>query len=211
MGTWITFTSGIAACLVPFCLSKNRYLTAAALVVGIFLAKGLTGVIVAGVGVSLWAVFNRDFKLLFMTLTLGASSLLFANEAHMNHSRMPIWENYMDWWWTNANHFLGAGAGSFEIVGAKNGMALDGDKLATFRMLHNDYLQILFEYGYIGLALFVILCGWILWRLKNKPAQLSTACGMGVFMTSYFPLHFFCSQLIMLYLLTEAINADADV
>lgn len=124
----------------------------------------------------------------------------------LNSSRRVYhWTYIMEFWWTNMNHWLGAGIGSFDWLGPASQM-LRGQKTELFMWMHNDYLQLLYEGGFIGLLLGLAV--WVKTIIKSwkssPPWVFITLCGLSVCMLSYYPMHFFLSQTFMLAVMLEA-------
>jgi hypothetical protein len=105
--------------------------------------------------------------------------------------RLHAWIRYMDFWKASGarNMLLGVGPGSF----AWCSMIVDHFKGEAFFYMHNDWLQILFEYGWVGLG----LAGWVFIDAfktsRIRPILLSAA----VFGLTYSPLRFFPSAFMI--------------
>ena len=102
--------------------------------------------------------------------------------------RFVIWKAGLQWWWDHYSVWIGSGTGTTIVL-------LTGIQVMTrttldnlFLWFHNDWLQILFENGAIGLVLIINLFCWALWesrKLKYFPAIL---CFGAVAFFNY-PLH----------------------
>lgn len=80
--------------------------------------------------------------------------------------RWHIWQITNEYWWKAAPHWTGVGVGSFLLYGP--GIQLQGHAPGTINTIfiweHSEPQQILFELGYIGLSLTLLMCGRMLWR-----------------------------------------------
>jgi O-antigen ligase len=79
--------------------------------------------------------------------------------------RFQFWTTYLKWWlegtWSGpeemgswavkANHWIGTGAGTFRHLGPEIQIKYHLTEGKWWPWAHNDWLQILFETGYIGL------------------------------------------------------------
>jgi O-antigen ligase len=115
----------------------------------------------------------------------------------VSQGRLDMWWAYIKWWAVSANHYVGAGLGSFEWI---SNMIYSDSHGYTFA--HNDYLQVLFELGAIGFALFVVFIATEFYRLRNCGRYFITGCGLCAFMLTYSPLHVFPGMLVAILLCT---------
>jgi O-antigen ligase len=95
---------------------------------------------------------------------------------YLEQDRIPIWRD--TWKMICAHPWFGQGAGSFQWAFPAY-ETLEPDRPAVFA--HNDYLQVLAEYGVVGLGLVV----WLLiscWRsaMRNLKAQDPLVRGIGL-------------------------------
>lgn len=111
--------------------------------------------------------------------------------------RLAAWWRYMGYWATNwKNIVFGMGAGSFMWTS----LLIDEFNAPMFLQMHNDWLQILFEYGTIGLLLAVCT----LRRVKREwVIGVASAC---VFALTYHPLRFFPSAVVVAAIFVEALS-----
>lgn len=107
--------------------------------------------------------------------------------------RFGPWKQFMEWWWQYADHWTGTGIGSFEVLGGMI-QILGGRKDQLFIWAHNDWIQILFESGIIGLAIALTGYLYLLFLARRTPAKFCSLIGLGVCMMAQFPLHYLGSQ-----------------
>ena len=105
--------------------------------------------------------------------------------------RFAIWKAVMSWWSTHVNHWIGTGLGSYFILGPSVQVFGLHQMTGYLLWMHNDWLQILFEQGFLGLALAgLMLClalraaakSYRYWLVASISAYAVTACGN-------FPMH----------------------
>jgi O-antigen ligase len=128
-------------------------------------------------------------SILIFIFTFGYTSLT----GHLS-SRLPAWYHTIKL--ANQHPFIGWGMASFKDLF----MPLSGfhDGQWQWKMAHNDYLQIAFEFGYIGLAIFIgflIRLGQQLRKLRKRKLfrQRAQFCFLGLMiicadMCVHFPL-----------------------
>lgn len=106
---------------------------------------------------------------------VSAIGIFTQGEALFNSSgRVLVWKQTMPFWWQYLNHIVGAGVGTYFLYGPSvqiNNLkdVPDGYVLPAFFWAHSDPLQILFETGYIGLILSIIVCVRAIYKSRNRP------------------------------------------
>lgn len=125
-------------------------------------------------------------------------------------SRPAIWARIMGWWWENANHWFGAGGGAYQWLGPWSQMTA-GAKTDIAMSLHNDHLQLIYDYGFIGYALLAMVYIRALWLARARPWVFSFLVGASVAMLGYFPLQYLVSELMILCILCVALYPDQPV
>ena len=116
--------------------------------------------------------------------------------------RFEMWKNFYNWWIANADPLFGTGMGGFEFIGPtlKTPDIVAAQKLGFF-VAHNDWLQIGFESGLVGLTLSIIGFVIVAWRLKGK--DLATWLGLGAGMFFYYPSHCWPVQILAVILISR--------
>jgi hypothetical protein len=75
-----------------------------------------------------------------------------------SRGRLSTWQNSMQWWYVNANHWFGTGPGLasplLPYIQQLNGHQ---DQTGWFLWFHSDFLQIIFEQGYTGLIVYSLV------------------------------------------------------
>ncbi len=114
--------------------------------------------------------------------------------------RLAHWITYLKLWSSSPSWvILGIGPGSFLYTS----LLVNKNPNNIFFYMHNDWIQILFEYGVIGFALTVSSFGWALHKAKDRPRVISGIVGAAVFGMTYSPLRFFPSAVIVCYFFLE--------
>lgn len=137
---------------------------------------------------------NKYFGLPLLGLCLIGYLLIDPTEFLTGNGRYLMWSQYLEVWWNSLPKVLGTGFGTWEWIGPQ----LKGKDFMGFSMLHNDFLQILFEGGIVGLVLFL----WVLIEGFYKNRNLYFVLSIGSFciaMMTYFPLHVIPGQCLALY------------
>lgn len=217
--TGVSFEPGVFAIMSPWFMSLalgSTYIGAmvfgsSMLILTLFWIiwqKSMTGIMVLAVCVLAWIWKNRwrhswqNFILLIMVVGLGAVGVAFIISHNKDFSsinpRYDAWNLHMHFWWDKIDHFFGQGLGSYQWT-APFLMV----KKWAYISLHNDYLQILFETGFLGLSAFLLICSSILWRSLRSPVLFPMVVGALTFMWSYYPLHVGFTQIMFLFLVKE--------
>lgn len=82
--------------------------------------------------------------------------------------RFDIWKLSMEYWRENLGHALGAGPGTFIVFGPHVQITNSYRQGEYFLWMHNDWLQVTFEYGYIGLATILTLFVYLFAQSKHN-------------------------------------------
>ena len=104
--------------------------------------------------------------------------------------RFNNWDIILNWWEARASWSFGTGIGTgFGLF--PNAQALYygfGNKFQVFLFMHNDWLQILFETGYVGLLSVVATFFWLLCKAYSNPYLLASLAGFGAMAMVNYPL-----------------------
>ncbi len=87
-------------------------------------------------------------------LLLGAIIKPDAN-IYFSHGRLDIWKATLKAWW-NGRTLMGFGPGSFEVLFAENFQPASTHGMGIFTRAHNDYVQLIFEFGVPGIIVLVL-------------------------------------------------------
>lgn len=106
------------------------------------------------------------------------------------------WNAIMQWRVEHSPLVFGTGTGTFQWLGP----TIQNVHENIFIWMHNEYLQVLFEQGFVGLLLMLWLIGVCLWRVRRRPILLATSFGLLASMLTQFPFRYPLSQLFVLLL-----------
>lgn len=120
---------------------------------------------------------------------LATGYFMMGSDFFSSSGRFTLWGHALNWQWEKGNIILGQGIGSAPIWLPHIQKINRFDRGSWFVQMHNDWIQIFFELGAIGL----IICGLVYMVLlhnsiSNKFLNASVL-GFGVFMMGNFPLH----------------------
>jgi len=119
-------------------------------------------------------------------------------------SRFDIWRVHLTDHFSNLKLFLiGAGAGSFEWHGLTHPV-----NNTKFVLMHNDYLQIFFEFGAPLALLFIIFVFVVIWRLRNKPHWQISATMYAATMLVYHPMHHVPALILGALIVAESMKTE---
>lgn len=206
-----TYDSSIMACLVPWVLfsdlkfKKYTYPAMAFMIFAIFGMHSRTGMVCLASTLFLWTIYRRHLKTFSVLLVAAFGAILWKGDVFFSSNkwgRLDMWDTYFTTWWSHVNHWIGTGFGSFQSYTFQMPIG-EGAGIQYYRSMHNDYLQILFETGYLGLAVFVILTGYVFWKARKSLLEFSALAAYFVTCQFYFPLHYFFSQFLLVVTLVE--------
>lgn len=134
-----------------------------------------------------------------------------ALELFNSSDRLPMWKFFMEQWAKNPVHWwFGTGFGTFGVFSINLQNAHDFKSQYWWVWLHNDWLQALFETGFVGLTL---MLGTFLHALKRlwerkETAELQALLLFGLAMMLNFPLHIGLTCAFGAWLLTLALQRN---
>lgn len=206
-----TFDATIMACLLPwffFGKLKKTYLWPCVimLIFSIFGMKARTAGICLYTTMLLWSIYQKKYPIMWSILALSIVGFVWKGDVLLYSNpggRLDMWSTYFNNWWQHANHWFGTGFGSFQTFSIQ--MPMDGQ---IYRSMHNDYLQILFESGYIGLFIFCLVTARIFWKAKETLLGITSITAYFVACQFYFPLHYFISQFLLILNLIEVFKDE---
>lgn len=195
-----TFDNCIMAVMIPWLIfsekSLIKYFVAVLFALSIFSLHSRTGMLIIGMCALAQCYRSKSWKLLLFILICAA---LFCTQEWSMLTNFPAggridqWYTYGRIWLENDYHWLGTGLGTFEELTLQ--MPVNG---VFFRHAHNDYLQMLYETGIIGLSVFVLFTGYVFYRARESFLQTTMILAYFIASMFYFPMHFFLSQLILI-------------
>lgn len=200
---WSSFSSVMLALSVfLFKPNKNKLETETIAVALIFAASlinlSITTVVIYfyALLILIWKV-NKTYVLYLLSLLAAVPFLVDLKEILTGNGRYLMWSQFIQIWNDKLPKVLGTGFGTWEWVGPQ----LKGSDFMGYAMLHNDYLQVLFEGGFIGLALFLWVIGESFYKHGKNVQFILPAGAFCLAMLSYFPLHVVAGQVLALHYL----------
>lgn len=162
-------------------------------------AGGSTPVFVLATQVASYLVATRHSYFILPTFAslFGFGYWARGEAIYSSPDRISNWKLFMSWWWENANIYLGSGSGTFQWLGP----AIQNRADNLYVWMHNDFMQIAFEQGLLGIALAVALLVTCLRRAWERPWLVASIGGVCFSMLTQFPLRFAASQLFLLLLI----------
>lgn len=200
---WESFDMALLALCIPFLVGFANYLLPVA-VITILAHHGSTAKLMLLVEIAAatpWiaAILLPAFVAVAWTQT---HSIWFDGM-----ERLEAWKFFLKFWATDwGNIFVGTGGGTFMWVSVLLRKANTG----VFLHMHNDWLQILFEQGAVGLALALYLFGLSIRRARKDKQLLSAILASGVFGFFYHPLRFFPSAFLVCLVFTRALRGRKE-
>lgn len=131
------------------------------------------------------------WKYPWRTVGVLFSGLAFAWWRGFDSGRFLVWEYTLRFYLCNAPSWLfGLGWGQFREIMPRLQLARGGDPASLFLHAHNDYFQLLFEMGFVGiLALFFLMR--FAYAHANTPKMKSAWCALFGMAFLNMPLHLF--------------------
>lgn len=96
----------------------------------------------------------------------------------LTSARTDVWPPLMEWWWAQGRVLQGMGGGvSVVMVPTIQSTLKIAPWAGGYMWLHNDWLQILFEYGLIGLWASGLAAAFLLYRGWKNPVLTASLLG----------------------------------
>ncbi|NTU74164.1 hypothetical protein HGB07_08565 [Candidatus Roizmanbacteria bacterium] len=195
-GFWLStcVNSLTIALALPFLSKKYRPLV----ILASFVAVLISGSVV---GFAAWSIafLFMTFRFWFacvLTVAAGGFGYLVIPEPTNENGRLIVWRSGLEFFNNHINHWFGAGYGMWPVVtqvvqnkDMRGLREIGAAKFGYFQFVHNDYLQILFECGYIGLGLFLAALGYQIYKSKNDRRMLAFWLSLSVAMLAMSPMY----------------------
>jgi len=210
--------SSVMACVTVYglfakdsLLRQMSFAPAMVLIPVILFLGGSTGVIALGAGIGAYFFAKRKIARAFVyTIPLAAFGFIYFGDLFLSESgRLKPWTIFLDYFFNYTNPLFGSGIGTFEWLGhfSRN------EPTDVFLWAHNEYLQLLFEGGVIGLALgLTVLYETLTNSFKRKQAWLfATIVSIMVISLTQFPFRFAMSAIFICAIARAALGPDHKV
>ncbi len=206
--------SFLAACL-PFYfekLSLKKIIPIGLIITAILFSDSFTGIVLLSI-VLIYELI-KEFKLkpryvlsAILVIFLGLLPYLkhFSWKFRDGSGRFTVWKLMLNFMKDGHTYWIGTGPGTFLAYGPVLQLSQVKGPMPTqiniFTFAHNEFLQLLFETGYIGLILALILIVEIFY--KSKGTQREVFCLIMVACTSQFLLHLYLSSLFLAVIVAQ--------
>lgn len=142
---------------------------------------------------------------LLISLLPFAAIPFFVKDHFLNdNGRHEVWKLMMGFWADRSDQLFGLGGGTFFYAGPVIQLRSGYQYNILFGFMHNEYLQLLWEQGYVGFALILATGLATLKRSLDRPWLLASLFTYGFIMLTQYPFRFFSSALIGALLVREA-------
>jgi hypothetical protein len=199
MAAWYTGNTMDMAIITFFTFMWENRILQGLNVIGLMVVGGTTAGLMT---VAQAAVHLRKYWRI--TLPLGLAGLvavwMIKRSVFFPSDRMWIWDYSMQWWHDFGDPFFGEGMGAYSWIGP-----ILGQKHGThqFMWMHSDWLQLLFDGGYVSLVLAVILAGVSIKKAWHNNYLLGQILAYMICMTFYSPLRTIIGQVILTVFIKE--------
>jgi O-antigen ligase len=219
-----SMNSSMIVATLPFLIKhtggKVRWIALALAVGSVFLSKGSIGIGLLCALAVLYAIRFKWWKLLALAplpLAVGAFQMPL-NLLFNSGNRFNAWEFLMGAWAKRPiNYPFGTGYGTFGVFSANLQVSSGKFQNDWWIWLHNDWLEVLFTLGVVGLVLALLVYASALWRLycRGEHTETISLCLFGLVMGCNYPAHQPISALfgawIVLLGLLKTTNKDAEI
>lgn len=197
------------SCLLPLVYEKKKWFKwplIALMVTAIIMTQATTPFVGLGVFIATLIWFSR-YRILTVLGPLLVASLGVYFQGYNNFKadsgRLYIWPLAMNYWNAHLDKIIGAGSGSFFIYGPTIELTLHGFgyNQPVYVWMHNEWLQVLFEFGIIGLLLALAFYFFSLKKSYVRPSLFSSLLIYGATACFQMPLRQMISALFLVFLL----------
>lgn len=209
MKAWWVLSNGaldasFLALMIPTVLAWP--ITLIPILAAIILTKCNTAVIVIILMSLAYLLARKEWKMLGIFILADSISgfylaKYFGTKFMDDSGRLNNWKLMMGYWKDHINHWLGAGPGTYWAYSQWLQAHKVGD--LVFPWMHNDWLQILFEQGIIGILAVGFLFFTMLRKSFDRPALFAMILGYGFIACTLYPLHLFMFQLLGVVLIQK--------
>lgn len=171
-----------------------------------FITKGSTVFFMLIGIVACYLAFYKKWKeIVIAVLAIVTVGVIINKGEFLYHiDRTEQWALLMSWWNNHAEVFFGTGLGTFQWLGPE----IQNKSKDLFVWMHNEYLQIIFEMGYVGFGLTIALSIVCLKRSLNRPWLFSTCVAILISFVTQFPLRVFLSEIFILLIIRLCLEDD---
>lgn len=213
-----SMNASATVCALPFLMDsldgwKRRFVWI--FVAGaIFLSKSSVGIGLFALCALFYAVRFQYWKSLAALPFVGFAGFLISGQQFLSsNGRFLMWDFFMTKWWANPiNYTFGTGYGTFGVFSANLQLAENMETSAWWVWMHNDWLEILFTLGVVGLFLSLLTYLDALKKLvlRGEYTALISLLLFGIVMGVNYPLHSPISAIFGAWLILFALQKPED-
>ncbi len=160
-------------------------------IIAIFIARG--SVAIGGLCVGMTILYSRrsHWRLLLIPILIFITYYFIDPRMFNESARFICWRWSMNWW--NEGPLLtklfGTGLGTFAILGPFIQILTKQLIGSWYTMMHNDWLQCLFELGYIGLSIIFFSFLYLCYKARDHRHLLASIVTFAACAVFYYPCH----------------------
>lgn len=193
------FDAAVMACVVPALftmIDKKSYtdwLGIILLCIPIIFIKGESSKACLLIWAAAYYFSQGRWKIWVPIVAAGIAALVLIPEASNLSNRELLWSGAIKWLYGSDRLWSGVGLGGTSAI-------LPLFKSMPYRayLMHNDYVQILFDTGVLGLLFFLAVVLKTLWGLRRIPNMFASAVAFSALMLTYHPTHFIVPAIYLL-------------
>jgi len=195
-----SFDTAVIACFMPF----MWFILMPIALITILTHHGSTAIVILIAQIVAYTLKKKPILLLAVPVLIGSAYLHTKGKFFDSMERIHTWQFFMQKWWAEGwkIRLFGFHPGSFMWIS----LLLNRDPTYIYLQLHNDWLQILFELGFIGLGLAIGVFVSAVVKVWNDPKLLAAVFGCGAFACTYHPLRFFPSMVLVTFIFWNALK-----
>lgn len=199
-----------------FYLSQPHLLLRIIPIVAITMTQGSTAYFILAAACMTFVIHRKKYVYAIAALAVCVAAGAYTQgQAFLSTSqRWDHWKMFMEWWardtwhlgggifnipdWdVKAHHWIGTGTGTFNWLGP----SIQNKITELFIYMHNEYLQTIFEQGYIGLILFLAVAVEFAIRGRKNPMLLTTLAALSVACLTQFPFRYLLTEIFVVCLI----------
>lgn len=199
---WNSFSSTMLSLSVFLFIPSRRIvdiLMLCVIILGSMMDMSITSVLIyaCALTIYLWSEYKKEVSVV-LAAGLGLFILISPPELTSGNGRYNLWSDLAMAYIDKLPKILGTGLGTWAWIGPQ----IQGTKdFLGYGMVHNDFVQVLFEMGFVGLFIFFWALFEAIYNNRRNLNFLIPVSGFCIAMMTYFPLHVVPGQVLFLYYL----------
>lgn len=217
------------ACTLPFFLRDKKRFYSGLMILACVITGSSTAIVGVGIAISMYMLAKNKFTkkeiaaaALLLCSTAFSGYMLLGQTLFDSSGRYTLWATFFDFFKKAVNPWFGAGLGTFQMHGrgllAAKALkscsdlgteALTNECLKTtvaigFPTLHNEWLQVGFETGVVGLIVVLTVFTTAIYKLRQRPAEFASLVTFGCMAITQMPLRIFFYGMFGAFLIVTA-------